>query len=116
MARKHTEYRRNCEVCGQVFYSQRIDARFHSNACKMVNYRRVKAQRLIADKMTLDMDTFALFQQVTDRTPSLAHWLADYLKKHEKDDFKNVLYMLTIAQTSVEVDPAAYQALIEQTT
>lgn len=105
--RKHTEYRRNCEICGTVFYSSRIDARFHNDACKMVNYRRVKAQRLIEQKMTLDMDTYALFQQVVDRTPPLAHWLAEYLKKHDKDDFKNVLYMLTIAQTQSEAEAQA---------
>ena len=114
--RKHTEYRRNCEVCGAVFYSSRIDARFHNDACKMVNYRRVKAQRLIEQKMTLDMDTYALFQQVVDRTPPLAHWLAEYLKKHDKEDFKNVLYMLTIAQTQSEADAASVGLLIEQTT
>jgi hypothetical protein len=99
MPRKHTEYRHTCEICGEVFYSARIDARFDKDACKMVNYRRVKAQKLLEKKFTLDMDTYALFQQVCDRTPALAHWLAEYLKKHDTDDFKNVLYMLTIAQT-----------------
>ena len=103
MTRKHTEYRRNCEICGTVFYSSRIDARFHNDACKMVNYRRQKAIRLLEKRMTLDFDTYALFQQVVDRTPPLANWLAEYLKKHDQDDFKQVLYMLTIAQTqSVE--------------
>lgn len=115
MTRKHTEYRRTCEICGTVFYSSRIDARFDKNSCKMVNYRRVKAQRLIEQKMTLDMDTFALFQQVTDRTPPLAHWLADYLKSHDKDDFKNVLYMLTIAQTQSDSEANAVGLLIEPT-
>ena len=100
MSRKHTEYRRTCEICGTTFYSTRIDARFHSDACKMVNYRRVKAQKMLAKKMTLDMETYALFQQVCDHTPALANWLAEYLKKHDADDFKNVLYMLTLVQTN----------------
>jgi hypothetical protein len=114
MTRKHTEYRRTCEICGKVFYSSRVDARFDTNACKMVNYRRVKAQRLIEQKMTLDMDTYSLFQQVVDRTPPLAHWLAEYLKKHDKDDFKNVLYMLTIAQTQSDMQQYADGVLSEQ--
>lgn len=102
MARKHTEYRRTCEICGEVFYSPRINARFDSPKCKMVNYRRVKAQRIIEQKMTLDMETFYLFQQICDRTPALTDHLIEYLKIHDKDSFKSVLHMLTIAQTQGE--------------
>lgn len=98
MARKHTEYRRTCEICGEVFYSSRITARFDSDKCKMVNYRRVKAQKLIQQKMTLDMDTYLIFQNVCERTPAVTEMLIEYLKNHDKDSFKSVLQMLALTQ------------------
>lgn len=101
MARKHTEYRHTCEICGEVFYSPRISARFDSPKCKMVNYRRVKAQRLIQEKLTLDMDTYLIFQHVCERTPAVAEPLIEFLKNHDKDSFKSVLHMLTITQSHV---------------
>lgn len=104
MARKYTEYRRNCEVCGEVFYSTRIDARFDTNACKMKHYRRAKAAKLLEQKFQLDMETYALFQQVCDRTPALANMLATYLHTHDQDSFKQVLAMLTVAQTQGDTE------------
>lgn len=101
MARIATQHRCVCEDCGTVFYANRSGARWHSAACKMRAYRRRKLEEAAAKKFQLDMETFALFQQVCDHTPALANLLGEYLKGHDQDSFKQVLYMLTVTQTGV---------------
>lgn len=99
MARKYTEYRCTCEVCNEVFYSHRIDAKWDKPACKQKAYRQRKIQKALERKFQLDMGAYNLFQQVVDRTPPLLPLLTDFLKDYDQDAFTRVLQMLTVTQT-----------------
>lgn len=46
------------------------------------------------------METFALFKHVTDKTPALIEPLTQFLIKHDRETFAEVLNFLTTVQTS----------------
>lgn len=101
MARKYTEYRHTCAECGEAFYTQKIDSKFCKGACKQRDYRKRLREKKAALKFQLDMDSYALFQQVVDRTPAVLPMLTAFLQQHDQDAFKAVLAMLTVTQTNV---------------
>lgn len=99
MARKYTEYRCTCEICGDVFYSHRIDSKFDKPACKQKAYRDRKLKKAMERKFQLDMGVYNLFQQVVDRTPPLLPLLTEFLKDYDQDAFTRVLHIVTVTQT-----------------
>lgn len=101
MAIKHTEYRHICQECGVTFFSPKKRAMYDKDACKQTAYRKRKFQKMLERKFQLDMETFALLQQIIDRTPALQAYLVDFLREHDQDTFKKVLNIVTVTQLGV---------------
>lgn len=102
--RKLTSYRRTCCMCGEVFYSSRIDAQYDKPACSQKAYRQRAQQKELERKYQLDIFSFELFKQVSDRTPGIEGLLISFLHNHDQETFKEVLRIVSAVQMGVNVD------------
>lgn len=86
-------YPRVCKVCGKTFLAKRADAETctKNSTCRVkLSRERAKAQRE-AEKMTIPLEQYSLYEAVCKANPMVASVLSQMLKLHGKDAFTLML-------------------------
>lgn len=88
---------RTCSVCGQQFMAKRADANIcnKNSTCRVRASRAAKKARQAAERMTLPLETYHLFELVCETYPCVRQPMTDLLAKHGGQVFGDFLiYML----------------------
>jgi len=93
-------YPRTCKVCGKTFLAKRADAEVCNNnsTCRVKLSRQnkkasIKAQ-LEAERMTIPLEQYALYEAVCVASPMMGNSLSQMLKLHGSDAFALMLNSL----------------------
>lgn len=78
-----------CEVCGSRFFSKKEGATvcIKKSTCRVKLSRMKKKAQHEAERMMLDAETYATFQQVISIKPLTEHWLSLMLSQFGKEAF-----------------------------
>jgi len=95
-----------CKVCGKHFMSKRNKAEFcqDNSTCRVKWRRQQKRAQAEADKMTLDMETYRMYNDIITKYPALEWALTWLLTNNGKETLKN--FMVAVIHADFQVDLA----------
>jgi len=84
-----------CEVCGKTFASKRKSARFcqDKSTCRVTHARKQKQAQEQANRMTVPLELFKLYETVTTLRPQAKPTLDHILLTHGQGAFNAALYV-----------------------
>jgi len=100
-----------CEICGKAVLSKRGTARFcqDKSTCRVSYYRKQKEARAQADRMTVDMTTYALYESVIALAPNVKGTLDLVLNQHGKEIFSMTLVIASQAMSGAMLSQGSVQ-------
>jgi len=98
-----------CKVCGKQFFAKTGKAEFcqDKSTCRVAWSRQQKRAQQEAERMTVDMSTYALYESVTALAPNVKGTLDLVLHQHGKDIFSMTLVIASQAMSGAMLSQKA---------